>query len=131
MSLALLDDQTLQAFTRTFEDLFNAGDADAMTAYYTQDAQLMGDGMHPIRGHGTITEFWSVAIGRANAAGARRTIHMHEWSSSGDLAYVVCTVTVELPATTRSVWDTTVWRRDPDGRWRIHIDISAQLPTVD
>jgi ketosteroid isomerase-like protein len=131
MSLALLDDQTLQAFTRTFEDLFYAGEAGAMTAYYTQDAQLMADGMRPIRGHAAITEFWNVAIGRAGTAGARRAIHMHEWSSSGDLAYAVCTVTVKLPTTTRSAWDTTVWRRDTDGRWRIHIDISTQLPPAD
>ena len=32
-----------------------------MTAYYTQDAQLMADDMPPIRGHAAIREFWKIA----------------------------------------------------------------------
>jgi ketosteroid isomerase-like protein len=131
MSLAAFDDEALRTFTRAFEDMFYAGDAAAMTAYYTRDAQLMADGMRPVRGHVDIEAFWGMATGRANAAGARRGIEMHEWSSSGDLGYALCTVTVELPTGTRSVWDTTVWRRDTDGRWRIAVDISSPLPTVD
>jgi ketosteroid isomerase-like protein len=128
MSLATFDDDAVRAFTKSFEELFYANDAAAMTAYYTSDAQLMGEGMRPIQGHSAIGEFWRVAQARANGAGARREIEMHEASSSGDLGYVLCTVTVTLPGRTVAVWDTTVWRRGEDGRWRIVVDISTALP---
>jgi ketosteroid isomerase-like protein len=49
---------------------------------------------------------------------------------SGDLGYALSTVTVEVPGAGRkAVWDTTVWRREGDGRWRIAVDISTLLPT--
>jgi ketosteroid isomerase-like protein len=128
MSMPTFDAATLLDFTRKFEELFYAGDTGAMTAYYTADAQIMADGMRPIRGHTTIDQFWLTATQRANTAGAQRTIELHEWSTSGDLGYALCTVTVRLPAVTIAVWDATIWHRDPDGRWRIAVDISTPLP---
>jgi ketosteroid isomerase-like protein len=132
MSLAAFGSQELERFTRTFEDLFKAGDPDSMTSYYTQDAQLMADGMQPISGHAAIGEFWQAAIGRAAAANARRTIRLHESSSSGNLGYALCTVTIELPAESGgaaiAAWDATIWRRDPGGQWQIAVDISTRLP---
>ena len=128
MSLATFDADTLHGFTRAFEDLFYTGDASAMTSYYTDDGQIMADGMRPIRGRAAIGEFWRAAIERVNAAGARRTIEMHEWQGSPDMGYALCTVTVDLPARTIAVWDTTVWRRGSDERWRIAVDISTPLP---
>jgi ketosteroid isomerase-like protein len=120
----------LERFTRTFEELFYADDPESMTSYYTEQAQLMADGMTPIRGHGAIELFWRAAIGRAKAAGARRAIQLHEAHSSGDLGYALCTVTVEIPGgIRRASWDTTVWRRNPDGYWRIAVDISTPLPS--
>ncbi|WP_030437559.1 YybH family protein [Actinoplanes subtropicus] len=128
MSLDTFDLAAIEGFTREFEQLFYGDGAGTMTEYYTADAQIMADGMRPIRGHAAIGEFWRTAIARATAAGARRTIEMHEWSSSGDLGYVLCTVTVDLGATAVAVWDATIWRRDDDGRWRIAVDISTPLP---
>lgn len=137
MSLATFSPQELQQFTRVFEDLFYAADPASMTSYYTEDAQLMADGIQPIQGHAAITGFWHAAMTRAAAARARRTIRLHESHSSGDLGYALCTVTVDIPpagaatgagGTTIAVWDATIWQRDPAGRWRIAVDISTPLP---
>jgi ketosteroid isomerase-like protein len=137
VSLAAFDPQELERFTRAFEDFFDTGDPASMTSYYTENAQLMADGMQPIQGHAAIGQFWRTAITRAAAAQARRTIRLHESHSSGDLGYALCTVTVQIPpasdatgtsGTDIAVWDTTIWRRDPGGTWRIAVDISTPLP---
>ncbi|HJY01708.1 MAG TPA: nuclear transport factor 2 family protein [Streptosporangiaceae bacterium] len=142
MSLTTFDPPELQRFTRAFEELFYAGDPVPMTSYYTEDAQLMADGMQPIQGHAAITGFWRGAITRAAAAGARRTIRLRESRSSGHLGYALCTVTIQVPpagapgttgttGTSTVVWDATIWQRDPGGTWRIAVDISAPLPRQD
>lgn len=137
MPLTAFDNQELESFTKAFEELFNDGDPGSMTSYYTPDAQLMAEGIQPIRGHCAINQFWRVAISRATAARARRTIRLHESSSSGDLGYALCTVTVEIPpgsgatgAGGRSIsaWDATIWHRDREGHWHIAVDISTPLP---
>jgi ketosteroid isomerase-like protein len=137
MPLTAFSPQQLEQFTREFECLFYAADPASMTSYYTEDARLMADGMHPVQGHASIMEFWHSAITRAAAASAQRTIHLHESHSSGDLGYALCTVTVRIPPTsgeadasdtTIAAWDATIWQRDPDGNWRIAVDISTPLP---
>ncbi len=137
MPLAGFSHAELERFTRDFEDLFYAADPASMTSYYTEQAQLMADGMQPIQGHAAIAEFWHTAITRATAAQARRTIRLHESHSSGELGYALCTVTVHIQAADDAtgnggrdiaVWDATIWRRDPDGGWRIAVDISTPLP---
>jgi ketosteroid isomerase-like protein len=106
MALPAFDQPELERFNRTFKELFDAADPDSMTFYYTEQAQLMADGIAPIRGHSAIGHFWRTAISRAKAAGARRTIQLHESHSSGDLGYALCTVTVEIPGgAPRTAWD--------------------------
>jgi ketosteroid isomerase-like protein len=132
MPLATFDHPGLQQFTRTFEELFYAADPVSMTSYYTDEAQLMADGIMPLQGQEAIEQFWRAAIDRALAADARRTIQLHESHCSGELGYALCTVTVEIPGRTRRAsWDTTVWRQGTDGRWRIEVDISTPLPLAD
>jgi ketosteroid isomerase-like protein len=41
MSLASLDFEEVERFTRAFEALFNAGDAAGMASYYAEDARLL------------------------------------------------------------------------------------------
>lgn len=139
MPLTAFETAQLEQFTRRFEDLFYANDPASMTSYYTQDAQLMADGIQPTRGHEAIRQFWDAAIARTAAVRARRTIRLHEAHRSGDLGYALCTVTIQIsPAdgtpgtggTRRASWDATVWQRDPDGSWRIAVDISTPLPPL-
>jgi ketosteroid isomerase-like protein len=136
MSLATFERDSVEQFARTFENLFDAGDASSMTSYYAEDAQLMADGMAPIRGQAAIGEFWRAAVGRVAAAKARRTIEFHESSSSGGLGYALCTVTVQIPGqpgdgaapgATIAAWDATIWQRGPSGEWRIAVDISTRI----
>jgi ketosteroid isomerase-like protein len=129
--------ESVEDFTREFEQLFNANDAAAMSARYTEDGQIVVEGLTPVRGHAAIHQFWQHAIDAAIAAKARRTIHFQEATSSVDLAYALCTVKVEIPGepatsapTTITSWDTTVWRRDASGAWRIAVDISVHLPVA-
>jgi ketosteroid isomerase-like protein len=136
MSLATFERGSLEQFARAFENLFNAGDVSSMTSYYTEDAQLMTDGMAPVRGQAAIGEFWRAAVSRVAAAKARRTIEVHESSSSGGLGYALCTVTVQIPGqpggaagpgTTIAAWDATIWQRGSSGEWRIAVDISTRI----
>jgi ketosteroid isomerase-like protein len=129
MPLASFQPAELRRFTRAFEDFFYQDDPDSMTSYYTENAQLMADGIQPLHGHGAIGRFWREAIDRASAAGARRTIHLHESHSSGELGYALCTVTVQVPpGPDVTAWDATIWQRGPGGGWRIAVDISTSLP---
>jgi uncharacterized protein (TIGR02246 family) len=129
MSLASLDRQTVEQFTRHFEALFNAGDAPGMAAFYTQDARLLAENTELIRGRSAIERFWRHAIDRAQAAGAVRTIGVDEVVSSGSLWYALGTVTVRIPDGPRMTTKyAVVWQRDPDGRWRLAVDSSSPNP---
>jgi ketosteroid isomerase-like protein len=129
MSLATLDKQAVERFTREFESLFDAGDAAGMAAYYALGARLLAENAPLVTGRAAIERFWAQAIARARAAGAVRTITLDEVTSSDGLGYALGTVTVALPGgaelTTKYA---TVWQRDPDGRWRLAVDSSSPNP---
>jgi uncharacterized protein (TIGR02246 family) len=129
MSLASLEQQEVEQFTRRFEALFNAGDAAGMAAFYAEDARLLAEHAALVRGRDAIEQFWREAISRARAASAVRTIKLDEVISSGDLGYALGTVVVRIPAgrelTTKYA---TIWQRDADGRWRLAVDSSSPNP---
>ena len=129
MSLASLDRQAVEEFTRHFEALFNAGDAAGMAAFYSQDARLLAENTEMIRGRAAIEQFWRHAIERAQAAGAIRTIGLEEIISSGSLGYALGTVTVRIPQGPRMTTKyAVIWQRDPDGLWRLVVDSSSPNP---
>lgn len=129
MSLATLDRQAVERFTRDFEALFNAGDAAGMAAYYAPGARLLAENAPLVTGRPAIERFWALAISRARASGAVRTITLDEVVSSGGLGYMLGTVTVALPQgaglTTKFA---TIWPLDPDGRWCLAVDSSSPNP---
>jgi ketosteroid isomerase-like protein len=99
-----------------------------MASVYAADARLLAQGSEPIEGRPAVEEFWKRAIAGAGALGVRRSIHQDEVASSGDLGYQRGTVRLQIPTAEGSKTITsrylTLWRREPDGVWRITIDIS-------
>jgi uncharacterized protein (TIGR02246 family) len=128
MSLASLEHQAVKRFTREFEALFDAGDAAGMASYYAEDARLLAENAALVRGRDAIERFWRVAIGRARAANAIRTISLDEVTSSGDLGYALGTVVVRIPGRELTTKYATIWQRGADGRWRLAVDSSSPNP---
>jgi uncharacterized protein (TIGR02246 family) len=132
MSLASLDKQAVEQFTRDFESLFYAGDAAGMAAFYAQDAKLLAENTELIQGRAAVEQFWRRAIEQARAARAVRTITLDQVTSSGSLGYALGTVAVRIPAggqlTTKYA---TIWQRGADGRWLLAVDSSSPNPPKD
>src|SRR2546421_12731111 len=101
MSLASLEHEEVEQFTREFEALFNAGDAAGMAAFYAEDARLLAEHADLVRGRDAIERFWREALGRAPAASAVRTIKLGEGISARDLGYALGTVVGRVPADRR------------------------------
>ena len=127
MALATFDRQEVDRFVQVFEELFYRGDAATMTSFYTQDAMIMAPDSEAVRGRHAIQEFWNAACQAAQRTGMKRTINVQHMERSGDLGYVVSTVTLEIPdadgqPATITFHDVTVWKTGADGRWRVAVD---------
>ena len=129
MSLASLEHEEVEQFTREFEALFNAGDAAGMASYYAEDDRLLAEHADLVRGRDAIERFWREAISRARAADALRTIRLDEVTSSGNLGYALGVVVVRIPnGRELSTKFATIWQHDADGRWRLAVDSSSPNP---
>jgi uncharacterized protein (TIGR02246 family) len=132
MALATFDRQELDRFAREFEQLFYRDDAAAtMASFYAEDAKIMAPDSEVVQGRHAIEEFWEAASQAAQRMGMKRTINLQHVDSSGDLGYVVSTVTLEMPAAdgqviTNTFNDVTVWKLDADGGWRVVVDSASR-----
>jgi len=127
MALATFDRQEVHRFAQAFEDLFYRGDAAAMTSFYTQDAVIMAPDSEAVRGRHAIQEFWQAACEAAQRTGMKRTISVQHLERSGDLGYLVSSVTLQIPAAdgqpaTITYNNVTVWKTGADRRWRVAVD---------
>jgi ketosteroid isomerase-like protein len=130
-ALASLDSQEVEQYARAFEDLFYQGDYRTMAAYYTEDAQLMAEERETFQGREVIEQFWQ-AVCQLKAT-MTRTIEIQEIVTSGDLGYTRSKVTTRMQGSgeqmvTMIFKDIAIWKRGPDGMWRIAVDISNHDP---
>jgi ketosteroid isomerase-like protein len=126
--LSSLDLDELQDFPRYWERLFEDGDQRQIAAHYTPDAQLVATGLPTVVGHDAIENFWRLAIERTAAAGLHRTVRLDHVEKSGSLGYMRGFVEVCGPGVSIVTRYVTVWRREPDGLWRLAVDISCNQP---
>ena len=121
--------RTLEQFDRDWESAFNRGDHVVMAASYAEDARLIAAHMQTIVGRSHIAAFWQEACEGGKAIHLRRTVHTEQADVSEHHAYLYGAVTLMVagrsPVFVRFV---TVWKREPDGVWRIAIDISTPAP---
>jgi ketosteroid isomerase-like protein len=125
-TMTTLDADSAQEFARDFEDVFYQGDYRTMAAVYTADGKLFAEGTPVFEGRPAIEEFWKQGCERGRLAAMKRSIQIHEARASGDLGYTQSTVTLQIgghPAKI-AIRGVCVWRREPDGIWRIAHDIS-------
>lgn len=121
---------TLKAFAHDFEKIFYTGNASEMTAYYTADAKLIAEGIEPITGLEAIEAFWKASCQRGKSLHMQRKIIVEDIKPSAELSYAYCTLLlhIQMPdggVVNRVVKDITIWRLQPDGLWRIEVDISV------
>lgn len=84
---AAADEATIRAATAHWIDAFNAGDADAIAAMYTDDAVLMPSDSASLKGKAAIREYLVKAIAATKAAGLTDKDGPGDVGISGDLAW--------------------------------------------
>ncbi len=106
-------------------DAINRGDAAAAAAFYTEDAKLLPAGSEMVSGRQAIQAFWQGAV----EMGIRNfTLETVDLGREGDLLYEIGTYSLAIqpeggPVTTDRGKYVTVRQRQPDGSWKLAVDI--------
>ena len=108
-----------------FEKAANAKDAATIANMYTDDATLMPPGSPPIKGRNNIQQFWQSFM---DAGAGDVKLRVTEVNSFGDTAYEIGSFEANLPnpqgGTVRGQGKyVVIWKRQPDGSIRLHVDI--------
>jgi uncharacterized protein (TIGR02246 family) len=67
---------------QAWQKAYNAGDAAALTALYSQDAKVMAPGAEPVSGHAAIQRLFAADL----AKGAKNTLSLGDVTGFGDFA---------------------------------------------
>jgi uncharacterized protein (TIGR02246 family) len=115
-------DAAIRAGSQAWAAAWNAGDAKALAALYTEDAIVMAPGGEPAQGRTAIMEAFQAAI--EEAAGAQNKTMTKEVMAMGDWAIELGGFVTD--AASGSHLDhgpfVAVWKK-VDGKWLIHRDI--------
>jgi uncharacterized protein (TIGR02246 family) len=119
----------IQELARSFSAAFVRGDAEAMTALYTEDAVIFPERSEPIAGVAAIRRYWTPRPGRRVT---RHVLTPTQVVVDGDHAYDHGVY--EIAGESDGVaWGPShgsyvvVWRREPPG-WRMKLDIWNSRP---
>ena len=113
-----------------FSLAFERGDAKGLAEMYTADAIAFPPDHEMINGRDAIGAFWKAT----RDSGVRSvTLTTIDVGRSGDIAYEVGKAALRIepdgqPPTTALVKYVVVWKRGPDGSWKLHRDIWNSLP---
>jgi ketosteroid isomerase-like protein len=122
----------IEASNAKFSEVFARGDAAALATLYTSDAMLFPPGEEVVRGNVSIGQYWKKAHEGGVASAQPTTTDVER---SGDVAYETGKVELVLraegkPDVSASAKYLVVWKRQPDGVWKLHRDIWNDLPAA-
>lgn len=110
----------IEAQNRAFIAAFGRGDANAVAALYTENAQVIAPGSAPVSGRAAIGEFWQGSI-----ASGIREVALETIDVESDGALAAETGAARLVGGDGSVTAAryvVVWK-NVDGQWMLHRDI--------
>jgi uncharacterized protein (TIGR02246 family) len=131
--LSAADQSAIRATDTAFATAAGAGDAAGMAAMYVPDASLMPPNAATIHGRDEIQKFWGAFV---DAYRVNLTLTAEEVEGRGDLAYSRGRYTLDLTPKAKGPAPThdngkflVIFRRGPDGHWRLAADMySSDLP---
>jgi ketosteroid isomerase-like protein len=105
---------------------FNAGNADAVSAFYADDAVLLVPNAPIARGTAAIRDAFRAAFGAGHPT---LNFAPDRIAQSGDVAYEYGHYTMQMGSANDQGNFVTVWRRQPNGDWKIVEDsVNSSLP---
>ena len=122
--------EALRSTVMEFHRTINAGDADATIAMFTNDVIMMSNGWETITGKEAVAELWSGSIGSGFRTRDQQIIALE---LDGDLAYEATSQLWTMHQEGQEdVWRSSkyvhVWKRQPGGGWKLHLDIWNNNP---
>lgn len=118
---------SLRAADSALQIAVSAADIEATVAFYADDAVMLPVAEPIVQGRDAIREEWTHVFGIPGYANAARLITA-DVAASGDLGYTRGTYESPMLApdgsriVERGKW-VTVWKREPDGTWKITVDV--------
>lgn len=120
----------IESAGQKFSEAYAKGDAAALAAMYTEDAQLMPPNAEPLRGREAIRKYWQGAL---DSGMKHLKLETLEVFGQGEITTEVGTYTA-LDAAEKVLERgkfIVVWKRE-DGQWRILRDMfSSNAPSTD
>jgi ketosteroid isomerase-like protein len=107
---------------RAFEEAYYRGEADTISRMYTEEAELLVPELPIVKGRDAIGQVWATILG---PGGNRVRVSVNEIEESLDWAYDIGTfrATGTTGDTLNAGEYIVIWRREPSGELKIHLDI--------
>ncbi len=119
-------DAYIRSAVPRFISAFNAGNADAVAAMYTDDAVLLVPNSPIARGNAAIRDAYRGAFGSSHPT---LNFAPDRIVQSGDVAYEYGHYTMGMGSMNDQGNYITVWRRQPNGDWKIAEDsVNSSMP---
>jgi uncharacterized protein (TIGR02246 family) len=110
----------IDALNARFTEAMEKGDATAVASLYAPDARVLPPGAPTVTGHG-IRELWQSILDMGVTGGELKTVSVEEL---GDVAIEVGQYEMRIgPDLADAGKYVVVHRRQPDGSWKLGIDI--------